>query len=194
MKNLALSLLLAVVLHTAAAAQNQPDVEVVKSGWRKLAHKTIPSGKKTQEMRNVQRDAQIAEEYRKQPRDRDYGTIIRLQQEKKNQMTPLDQPDPTNKDYEYKFRFKNKGAKVITGLLWVYVFRDANTQKPLLAHGFNTDAIIKPGKEKSVTAYTDSGPPRTVNADAQQKQGKAWNEEVIITAVVYADGSKWERK
>jgi hypothetical protein len=194
MKKLALSLLLAVTLHASAAAQNQPEIEVVKFGWRKLAHKTVPSGKQSQAMRNAQIDAQIAEERRKPPQQQDVGTIIRLQNEKRNQVTPLDRPDPTDKPYEYKFSFKNRGAKEVIGLRWAYIFRDSDTQRQLVAHGFNTDARIKPGKEKSVTAYADSSPPMIVNADAQKKNGKPWSEEVIITAVFYADGSKWERK
>jgi hypothetical protein len=195
MKKLALSLLSVVILYVSATAQNQPDVEVVKFSWHKLTpHKAIPSGKQAQQMRNVYRDVQIADENRKPPQEQDISTIIRLENEKRNQVTPLDAPAGTNKPYEYKFSFKNHGTKEVIGMRWAYVFRDASTQKQLVAHGFNTDAKIKPGKKKSVTSYTDSSPPMIVNADAQKKKGKPWSEEVIITAVFYADGSKWERR
>lgn len=194
MKKLAFALVLAVFGQASAVAQNQPEVDVLKFGWRKLAHKTIPSGKDAQKMRNAHRDAQIAEEYRKQPQERDYGAIIRLQREKANQVTPLDRPDPTDKAYEYKFRFKNRGTKEIASLGWFYVFRDPDTQKELAAHYFNTSARIKPGKETALTAYANAGPPMIVSAKEQAQKGKPWVEEVRIDRVVYADGSEWERE
>ena len=192
MKTLTLALLFATLLPISSLAQNEPEVEVLKSGWRKLVHNTNLTGKRIQDMRNLRIDAQISEESRKDKPN--YAEIQRLQNEKRYQVTPLDRPDPTTKNYEYKFRFKNRGAKEIVSLEWTYVFRDPATQKPLVAHRFNTDARIAHGKDKDVTAYTDASPPQIVNAKAQQKDGKAWIEEVIITKVVFADGSRWERR
>lgn len=194
MKKLALSVLLAVILHAAAAAQNQSEVEVIKFSWSKLDHNTIPSGKQVQEMRNAQRDAQISEENRKPEHEQDYGEIIRLQREKQTQMTPLDRPDPTNKKYEYKVRFKNRSTKEIISLEWIYVFRDATTKEELGEVIFINDIKIKPDKEKEFIAYRNFSPPKTIIAAAQEKKPKTWVEEVIIAKVVYADGSIWERK
>lgn len=192
MKTLTLALLFAALLPLSSLAQNEPEVEVLKSAWRKLEHNQNLTGKKIQDMRNARIDAQISEERRKDKPD--YNEINRLQNEKRYQVTPLDRPDPTTKDYEYKFRFKNRAAKEIVGLEWTYLFSDAATHKPLVAHRFNTDARITRGKDKQVTAYTDASPPRIVNAKTQPKDGKAWIEEVIITKVVFADGSRWERR
>jgi hypothetical protein len=194
MKRLTVSILLAFILLASAVAQDQPDLEVVKFSWRKLEHKTIPSGKQAQAMRNAQIDAQIAEEERKPPQERDINKIIRLRNEKRNQVTPLDRPDPTNRAYEYKFKFKNHGTKEVVHVYWIFAFRDADTHKPLVAHGFNSDTSIKPGKEKELISYTDSSPPQIVNAQAQEKTGKPWTEEVIVSKITYADGSRWERK
>src|SRR5581483_7539483 len=178
MKKLTFALLFAILLPISSLAQNEPEVEVLKSGWRKLEHNKNLTGKRVQDMRNLRIDAQISEEIRKDKPN--YAEIERLKNEKRYQVTPLDRPDPTTKNYEYKFRFKNLGAKEIVGLEWTYVFRDPPTQKPLVAHSFNTDARIAHGKDKEVTAYTDASPPQIVNAKAQQKDGKAWIEEVII--------------
>lgn len=192
MKKLMFVLLFALLLPASSVAQNQPEVEAVKFGWRKLEHNKNLTGKQIQNMRNARIDALISEESRKDKPD--YNEINRLRAEKQYQVTPLDRPDPTNKDYEYRFQFKNHSARKVISLEWTYVFKDPLTQATLAAHRFNTAALISPGKDKGVTAYADASPPRVVNAEAQKKNGKPWLEEVIITKIVFEDGSRWERK
>lgn len=195
MIKLVLPILLAIVLHALPAAQNQPEVEVLKFGWRKMVYKPTSSEKlspEMREMRNRSIDVQISEERKKQ--NPDFGLIAELQRQKRDQVTPLDRPGPTDKAYEYKFRFKNKSSREVVSPGWIYLFRDAITKQQLVGHGFDSNTRIKPGKEKELISYTDSSPPMIVNAEAQQKKGKAWIEEVIIAKVVFADGSKWERK
>lgn len=198
MKKLALALLMTITLHASSAAQNQPEVDVLKFSWRKLTQKNVSSRNLSPEMREMRDrslDVQISEEQKQQ--NPDYGVIAdlrRQRQELRKPETPLGGPNPTGKAYEFKFRFINKSAKEVVSLGWIYVFRDAITREQLVALDFNSDAKIKPGKEKQLISYTDSSPPMIVNAEAQQQKGKAWIEEVIITRVVYADGSKWEGK
>jgi hypothetical protein len=187
---LTLFLVIGIFPQTSPAVQNQPDAEILKFSWRKLPQTIIPSGKKTQEMRNAHIDARIKEERR---RDKpDYGLIEELNQQKKNQMIPLDVPKASNKAYEYKFKFKNKGPKQIISLSWMYAFVDTVTGRDLVRHRFECKVKIGSGKEKEVVAYTDSSPPLVVNAAVQDKHGKAWKEEVIITKLEYSDGTKWE--
>src|SRR5581483_139168 len=172
MKKLSLALLFALALPVWSVAQNQPEVEVRKFSWRKLVHNKNLTGQRIQAMRNARIDAQISEEMRKDKPD--YNEISRLRAEKQYQVTPLDRPDPTTKDYEYKFQFKNRSARKVVSLEWTYLFKDALTQQTLAAHRFNTATQISPGKDKGVIAYADASPPRVVNAEAQKKTGKAW--------------------
>src|ERR1051325_9583966 len=123
MKKLTLVRLFATLLPISSFAQDAPEVEVLKTAWRKLEHNKNLTGKRIQDMRNLRIDAQISEERRKDKPN--YAEIERLQNEKRYQVTPLDRPDPTTKNYEYKFRFKNHGAREIVGLEWTYVFRAA---------------------------------------------------------------------
>ncbi|HJQ26289.1 MAG TPA: hypothetical protein VKA60_20415 [Blastocatellia bacterium] len=192
MKKLTLALLFALILPAWSVAQNQPEVEVLKFSWRKLGHNKDLTGKQIQAMRNARIDAQISEEMRKD--EPNYAEISRLRAEKQYQITPLDRPNPTTKNYEYKFKFKNRSAKKIVGLEWMYVFKDEATQQTLAAHHFNTDARIGPGKDKGLTAYSNDSPPPLVNAAAQKQYGRPWLEEVVITKVVFEDGSRWERQ
>jgi hypothetical protein len=192
MQPLSLLLLLGILSLTTPAAQNPPEVEILKFSWRKLPQNIILSGKKMQEMRNAQIDARIREESQ---RDKpDYAQIRALESQKQNQVTSLDAPVASDKAYEYKVKFKNQGAKQIVGLSWIYVFKDAGTGEELVRHRFDSLVKIEPGKQKEVVAYTDSSPPLVVDARAQEKEGKAWKEEVIVEIVRYADGTKWERE
>jgi hypothetical protein len=169
-----------------AVAQNQPEVEVVKFSWRKLPKSSVPSGKRTQEMRNAHINATIAEERRK--REPDYREIVRLDRQKKNQVTPLDPPTPLGKDYEYKAKFRNVSSKEITGLTWIYIFKDAATGQELMRHRFESKVKIKAGKEKGLKSYSNSHPLDILSEEAKKK--KAWKEEVLIERVEYSDGSK----
>jgi hypothetical protein len=187
-----LLLLIGILSHTAPAAQNQPEVEILKFSWRKLPQNIFPSGKKMQEMRNAHIDARITEESRKDKPD--YALIRELESQKQNQVAPLDVPKASDKAYEYKFRFKNKGARLVISLRWLYLFKDPVTGKELVRHRFESKVKIEPGKQRGVVAYTDSSPPIVVDARAKQKEGKAWKEEVIMEIVKYSDGTKWERE
>lgn len=185
-------LLMGIFSNTAPAAQNLPEVEILKFSWRKIPKNIFPSGKKMQEMRNAPIDARIAEESRKDKPD--YELIKELESQKQNQMTPLDVPIASDKAFEYKFKFKNKGTRQVISLRWLYVFKDAVTGKELVRHRFESKVKIEPGKERGVVAYTDSSPPMVIDARAKQKAGKVWKEEVIMEIVGYSDGTKWERE
>jgi hypothetical protein len=109
-------------------------------------------------------------------------------------VTPLDVPVASDKAYEYKFKFKNNGARQVINLRWLYIFKDAVTGKELVRLNFESPVKIEPGKQRGVVAYTDSSPPMIVDARARQKEGRAWKEEVIMEIVKYSDGTKWERE
>lgn len=182
----------ALVSGAPPVAQNQEEVEAIRFSWRKLPKTIIPSGTTTQQMRDAQLDARLREEYKKIPPD--LAVIEELERLKKNQVPPLDAPKASDKAYEYKFQFKNRSSKRVISLSWVYLFIDALTKEELVRLGFEGKIKIGPGKEKKFTTYRDSSPPMVVNAEAQEREGKAWIEKVIIEKIEYSDGSKWERK
>jgi hypothetical protein len=187
---LTLFLLISSLSQASPASQNQPDVEILKFSWRKVPQTIIPSGKKTQEMRNAHIDARIKEE---RQRDKpDYRLIEELSLQKKNQMPPLDVPKASHKRYEYKVKFKNKGPKQVISLKWMYAFIDTVTGRDLIRHRFESKVKIGSGKEKELIEYTDASPPMVVNVAAKGKDGKMWKEEVIIIEMEYSDGTKWE--
>ena len=193
MLHFTLLLLLGTFSPVVPAAQSQPDVEILKFGWRKLPPRSFPAGKRIQAMKGAAIDMRIREEYsRPQP---DYSRIRELEAEKRNlEVAAPDVPRAPDKPYKYNFRFKNKSPKQVTSLTWVYLFKDAATGQELVRHSFNSQVEIRPGAQKEVVSYTDSGPPMVVNAKAKEKGGKEWKEEVIMEEVRYSDGSKWSKE
>ena len=195
-----MSLLILFVMLSAlpgsSSAQTQPDVEAVKSSWRRLPGPNAPSGKKAQQMRIGQLDSMIGIEMNKEPKDRDYGAIARLEEEKRrlqqNNVT-IDSFNHSNKAYEYKFKFKNHGKKEVAALVWSYVFTDSASGNQLVRLRFESKAKLAAGKESGVTAYADSSPPSVVDARSVANGGKAWKETVVIEEIKFADGTRWER-
>jgi hypothetical protein len=192
MKHLMLLLLVPLLAPAAPPVQDRPDVEILKFGWRKLPHSDLPSGEKAQEMRNEAIDARIRDAYRQDKPD--FAAIRELESLKKNQVVPLDVPTASDKMYEYKFRFRNEGARQVVYLKWVYVFRDAATGRESLRYTFESKVKIGPGKEKRLVAYTNSGPPRVVDARGLEGGKAARGEEATVEAVEYSDGSLWARR
>ena len=190
MKFLGLLLLIATLPDTPLAIQTPPQIEILKFSWRKLPQSNSPADKKAQEKRDELIDASIGAEYEQDHPD--YGRIRALEDMKKNQ-TP-DVPKASAKAYEYKFKFRNNGAKQIVGLKWLYLFKDAATGNELVRHSFESKVKMRPDKQQEVVLYADSGPPKVVNARAIKESGRAWDEAVTIEAVEYSDGSRWVRE
>ena len=145
-------------------------------------------------MRLAQIDALLSAEYRKDPLDQDRGMIARLQEERERlrRYRPIE-PDSmrqaAGKGYEYKFTFKNHGDKEVAALTWVYIFIDSATGHEVGRLEFSSKVTLPPGKERGVTAYSDSSPPMVVNVGSVKKEGKAWKELVTVESVKFSDGS-----
>jgi hypothetical protein len=199
MRTLAISLLLLTAILCAtgsASAQTQLEVEVVKADWRKLAGSRDASAQKDKQMRIGQLNSMIGMEMQKDPKDQDLGAIARLREERQrieqNQVT-IDSFNRSNKAYQYRFKFKNHGKKEVVALAWVYVFTDSVSGNELSRLRFGSRARLGPGKETSLTAYSDSSPPQVVNAQAAEKTGKFFKEIVIIEKLEFSDGSRWAK-
>jgi len=192
MKHLTLLLLIAILPHASPPAQDKSEVEILKFGWRKLPHSNSPSGKKAQEERDAIIDARIrAESGQEKP---DYSLIRELQAMKRTRVTPLDVPAASDKAYEYKFKLMNKGVRRVVYLKWVYAFKDAATGREMLRYSFESKVKVGPGKGKEIVAYTDSGPPKVVNAQAMGENKRAWDEEATVEVMEYSDGSRWVKE
>lgn len=200
---LALFVVLAAVFQTPIAAirQETAALKILRFNWRERP----PVDRKLQESQNAALETQLELERRKNeqarqktdgaPRNetrtqRDDEKLEILKRQKQTHVI-RDQPPAANKPYEYKLRVRNTGSKTVSGFQWVYIFTDPVTRKELVRRRFESKAEIRPGKEKELTVYTDSGPPNVINVKAKvDKKGSAWEEAVVIESVQFSDGTR----
>jgi hypothetical protein len=96
-------------------------------------------------------------------------------------------------EYVYQLRVRNTGEKVITSIVWEYIFAEPRTGKELARHTFFNQTKLTPGQVKTLEAASIKPPSRVVTAEmlAQNNTG-GYSERVTIKRVTYADGSIWQ--
>ncbi len=87
--------------------------------------------------------------------------------------------------FQYKAVVRNGLGKTVRAVEWEYRFLDS-AGRLVAAHRFSSAGRIKPGKEKTLTAFSVKPPTDSVSADA----GPALVEQIAITAVTFADGTR----
>jgi hypothetical protein len=84
----------------------------------------------------------------------------------------------------------NRGQKDIKKLAWDYVFRDPVTHEELKRQ-LGLSAGPGAGQKKTLQIRTTSSPPRVINAIAAGSKS-AFEEQIAIQCILFADGSVWE--
>ncbi|MDX6696377.1 MAG: hypothetical protein QOF02_3980 [Blastocatellia bacterium] len=101
---------------------------------------------------------------------------------------------PFANGYRYQATLRNTGTRTIKALEWEYVFTDTIDQNIVTRHRFRTRTKIAPGKEKNLNELSKAAPTSVINARAVEKNpSQPFTEQVIITRILYTDGSVWER-
>ncbi len=95
--------------------------------------------------------------------------------------------------FQYKLRTQNRSTKTITGIVWDYVFLDAEGSE-VGRHHFRTnkDFSIGPGKTKDIVEFSKSQPASIVSAKSPTS-GKDLTGRIEIDTVSYSDGSDWKK-
>jgi hypothetical protein len=206
MKTLSLVLLLLVLPAGAdaqepAAAKNESHgVSVVKSRWQKRVYNPAldedpldaarDSMRLEQQRRETQREnavrAQLGRPQLSMP-SQTAESINRAALER----APLNEPGTV---YVYEVRVVNTGAKKIRSLIWEYVVLDAETQREVGRHLFETKVGIEVGKSKGLTAWSAQPPATVVDASKSDKESRGqYSERIDFQRVEYEDGTVWER-
>ncbi len=99
--------------------------------------------------------------------------------------------------YLYKAKFTNTGEKAIHGLEWEYTFVDPATQAEVGRHTYMHKIKLRPGKSIELMGLSDGPPTQVVNVKDSKKSAQElrdkYAERVRVTAIVYADGTTWQR-
>jgi hypothetical protein len=98
---------------------------------------------------------------------------------------------PTQLGYLYKTKFANEGQKEVRAIVWEYRFIDKETRE-FTAHRFHSRLKLKPKESWELKEFSYSPPASVANVNAAGKKLKeAFEEEVRIVRVEYADGTVW---
>jgi len=93
--------------------------------------------------------------------------------------------------FVYSLEIKNDGAKAIKAIRWDYVITNPTTGEELGRHEFENLDRIGRDKTRRLTARSRVSPTRIVPIQASDKA--ATLERVVLTCVVYDDGSLWQQ-
>lgn len=184
-----------------APPQVPPDVSVIKFDWRK---ERLPGWERNEfgasvESYDAMRERIENERRIQQARNAGNKTEVgrresaaKMAEDARYTKAPANAERPRD-GYRYKVRVRNGGAKAIKLVDWDYVFLDPETQQEVGRQLFTSEEKVKPGGEKDLDVFTLSPPVRTVSAQGKRKDVPAFIESVVLTRVVYTDGSVWER-
>jgi hypothetical protein len=101
---------------------------------------------------------------------------------------------PTKLGYLYKTRFANKGQKEVRVIVWEYRFTD-RVSREFTVHRFRSAVKLKPRASRELREFSYRQPASVTNVDVAGKdQKEAFEEEVRIIRVEYADGGVWTAK
>jgi hypothetical protein len=93
--------------------------------------------------------------------------------------------------YSYTAQVINRGEKEIKGLAWDYVFKDRATHEELKRQlGYSTVGLHR-NQKTSLQIRTPSSPPKVISSGAIGAGGPAFEEQVVIQCILFADGSMW---
>jgi hypothetical protein len=98
---------------------------------------------------------------------------------------------PIRLGYLYKTRFANEGQREVRVIVWEYRFIDKATRE-ITAHRFRSKMKLKSKASRELKEFSYAQPASVASVNAAGKELKeAFEEEVRIIRVEYADGSTW---
>ena len=97
--------------------------------------------------------------------------------------------------YEFRVKVRNSAAQPAEVIFWEYRFTEKANPSNVARRQFLCGVQVRPNKEKELLAFGVSGPSDVVSAASLgEKPAAAFEEEVVINRVEYADGSIWQRR
>ena len=190
--HLTCSLLLTLLLTTAAAQQTDPvDLIILDHSWRKEYigdSASNPLQPNEDLMQQTRAERQVL-------RQRDYDLPNQPVQRPMPVPGPRPIPGRGRDVYVYKVTVKNNGAKLIREVDWEFRFLHPDTQEVLGSRRITSKVKLLPGKTKVIKAQMIQQPTHLVPADQLvKKYHDQLKDEVIIHRIVYSDGSTWRRQ
>ncbi|MEQ1762428.1 MAG: hypothetical protein ABL984_04690 [Pyrinomonadaceae bacterium] len=95
--------------------------------------------------------------------------------------------------FEYKIAIENTSSKAIKELDWDYLFFDSATGELLGRREFTSIDKVEAGKRKGLKITISSPPTNRVSVHAlSENEHDGIIEKILISRIMYADGSIWQ--
>jgi hypothetical protein len=115
--------------------------------------------------------------------------------ERINQEARAGENKPTIPGFAYLVKVQNGGAKVAQSVFWEYQFRETTNPSNVARRQFVCSVKIKPEQEKTLQAFSKSGPSDVVHVKTLgKKSGGEFEGTALINRVEFSDGTFWQRK
>ena len=173
---------------TPATPDPWPDIQIVKYNWTKerLNWDKDPFRATVEDIHDV-RDRVSTE--------RRTGTALEQRQARDLKADKTQPTEPPRYVFNYKVSVLNAGAKMIKEIDWDYVFTDAATGEELGRRQFTSVEKIGPGKRKELTVLVSSPPTARISVHTLgKKEHDGLVEQVIVSRILYDDGSAWQAR
>jgi hypothetical protein len=100
--------------------------------------------------------------------------------------------NPPRYAFSYKLSIYNAGSKAIKEIDWDFVFTDTTTGAELGRRQFTSVEKVGPGKRKELSILVSTPPTKTISVYALGKNERdGLREQVVISRILYADGTSW---
>ena len=199
----AISLVLLMLVPAVAAAQEASaakaeshGISVVKSRWERriynpaLDEDPLRAARDSSRLEQERRETQRANAVRAQL-GRPQLAMPAQTAENLDRVVLNDKPTPI---YLYEVKVVNTGAKKIRSLIWEYVVLDAETQREVGRHLFESKVGIDVGKSKGLTGWSTQPPATVVDVSKSDKESRGqFSERIEVQRVEYDDGTIWQR-
>lgn len=181
--------LLATIGIAQALAQNPPvnsppELQIIRHSWSK-------------DRIDWERDVTPAESYRETTyrirNERRTGTPLEERDKLTNREAQKEPTKPPRYAFTYKLQVNNGGIKTIKEIDWDYIFTDAISGEELGRRQFTSVEKVKPGKKKELVVRASAAPSSRISIYSLGKDERAgMAEAVVITRLLYDDGTTWE--
>jgi hypothetical protein len=181
---LALFVATGVSAQTTAASVTPPDVQIIKNSWSKerIGWEKNPFGTTEGFFEDVRNRAS---------RERSSSSVIVERNRREQQKESPSKPP--RYAFNYKLSIYNAGLKAIKEVDWDYVFTDSATGAELGRRQFTSVEKVAPGKGKGLSILVSSPPTHSISVYAFGKNERdGLGEQIIISRILYADGTLWQ--
>jgi hypothetical protein len=194
-----LPLLISALTSFGQTAPDAPGLEVVKFSWSKerINWEQNPFGGPNENFHEMQFRARSEKRVSDAKRSGNSAEVSKLEKDARADAAIIQaerqRKGPPRYTFLYRASVKNTSNKTIKEIDWDYIFLDAVNGSELGRRQFTSVENIVPGKTKDLAFMITTPPTQIVSAYAlDKKERAAFNEQVLVVRIRYADGSVWQ--